>query len=109
MMLYLQIRVNIHHRRMLIDRNAVNDIRPDFFFQQQQAQNRTQWFRRLLGLQPAFDYQNSTIVVQRHTIPPFSRRIMAELIDFFILFLIKMIIVYSLVEVEAMWVSLIET
>lgn len=56
---------------MLVDRNAINDIRPEFLQQhaaQAQQPIRNPWIRRLLGV-PNFNYQSSTIIVQRLTIP----------------------------------------
>ncbi|KAI6173006.1 RDD domain-containing protein [Aphelenchoides besseyi] len=95
-----RVTLNVRHRRVLIDRNAVNDIRPEML--RQAAQNQEQAFslRRLFGARNV-NYEQNTLVVQRWSIPPFSRRLIAELIDFFILFLLKMVIVWTLVEVEA--------
>uniref|UniRef100_A0A915E4S4 RDD domain-containing protein n=1 Tax=Ditylenchus dipsaci TaxID=166011 RepID=A0A915E4S4_9BILA len=43
-----------------------------------------------------------TIIAQHHTIPSFFRRIAAETIDAFILFIFKLFVVYMLVETEIM-------
>lgn len=41
-----------------------------------------------------------TLIIQQHTIPSFFRRIAAEAIDFFLLFMFKLIIFYMLLEFE---------
>lgn len=46
-----------------------------------------------------------TTITQQYVIPSFMRRVVAELLDFSILFIWKMIVVYFLIEVELMQVS----
>jgi hypothetical protein len=41
-----------------------------------------------------------TLIVQQYTVPSFLKRILAELLDFFFLFMFKMILVYAIVEME---------
>jgi hypothetical protein len=63
--------ISVHHRRVLVDRNVLNDIRPEFLHQQAaqaQQQIRNPWIRRFLGM-PNLNYQSSTVIVQRLTIP----------------------------------------
>lgn len=45
-----------------------------------------------------------TLIIQQHTIPSFFRRIAAEAIDFFLLFMFKLIIFYMLLEFEIMYI-----
>lgn len=105
----------MRHRRVIVDRNVLgNGVAPAELVGANNVAGMAAAgvaapaafsFRRLLGLPPAqqaFTFQTNTLLVQRWTIPNFSLRICAELLDFVLLFVVKMAIVYSLVELEAM-------
>ncbi|KAI6230363.1 Protein FAM8A1 [Aphelenchoides fujianensis] len=93
--------VNVRHRRVLVNPNAVNDVQPEALMRQAEQNDREGFsFRRLLGLQQNVNYEQSTLLVQRWTIPPLSRRLIAELIDFAILSLLKLVLFWTMIELE---------
>lgn len=54
-------------------------------------------------LQPVARLQRSqTIIIHRCEVAPFGQRLLAEMIDFLLLLFVKIIVVYTLLELDIM-------